>query len=1130
MGWFRRSSKRTEQVGRPHGKPRRNTLALSPCHRRLCLETLEDRRLLTVLSAPYVPPFHDAAAGLGGPVSLTRIISLSGNLAFGNVAVGSSAESSLIISNNGNSTLVVSGISCPNGFSGDWSGTIMAGSSHAVPVTFSPTSAASYGGAVTVDADSTSGTNTITASGTGTVATTRVISLSGNLAFGDVAVGSSTESSLTIANKGNSTLTVSGITCPSGFSGNWSGTIAAGGSHVVPVTFSPTSAASYGGTVTVDANQTSGTNTATASGTGTVATTRIISLSGNLAFGNVAIGSSAQSSLTIANNGNSTLTVSGITCPSGFSGDWSGTITAGSSRVVPVTFSPTAATSYGGAVTVNADQTSGTNTAAASGTGTAAVVTRIISLSGNLAFGDVAAGSSAESSLTIANIGNSTLTVSGISCPSGFSGNWSGTITAGSSRVVAVTFSPTAATSYGGAVTVNADQTSGTNTATASGTGTAATTRIISLSGNLAFGNVAVGSSAESSLTIANNGNSTLVVSGISCPSGFSGDWSGTIAAGGSHAVAVTFSPTSATNYGGAVTIDADQTSGTNTATASGTGTAAAATRIISLSGNLAFGNVAVGSAAKSSLTIANNGNSTLVVSGISCPSGFSGDWSGTITAGSSHAVPIMFSPTLATSYGGAVTVNADQTSGTNTTAASGTGTAAAATRIISLSGNLAFGDVAAGSSAQSSLIISNNGNSTLTVSGVSCPSGFSGNWSGTIAAGGSHAVPITFSPTSATSYGGAVTVNSDATSGTSTATASGRGMAATTRIISLSGNLAFGNVTVGSSAKGNLTIANNGNSTLVVSGISCPSGFDGDWSGTITAGSSRTVPVTFSPTSATSYGGAVTVDADATSGTNTIAASGTGTAAATRIISLSGNLAFGNVAVGSSTESSLTISNNGNSPLTVSGISYPNGFSGNWSGTIAAGGSQVVPVTFSPTAATWYGGVVTINSDATSGTSAISASGRGGVTSQPTFSAHYDFGTATSPVQVGYRQVTDTTKFSSTLKFGWLSGTIRSADRGVGTTLDRDFNYTKDGTFAVDLPNGTYQVAMDLGDTGPYAHDVAVFLQGTQVDMVSTGKGQIVSRSYTVNVTGGQLDLRLKGLGGASSYACIEALDIAAL
>jgi len=97
-----------------------------------------------------------------------------------------------------------------------------------------------------------------------------------------------------------------------------------------------------------------------------------------------------------------------------------------------------------------------------------------------------------------------------------------------------------------------------------------------------------------------------------------------------------------------------------------------------------------------------------------------------------------------------------------------------------------------------------------------------------------------------------------------------------------------------------------------------------------------------------------------------------------TRIIKLSGDLAFGNVNVGLTATKTLTISNTGNSPLTVSSIDYPVGFSGNWSGQIAANSSQPVPVIFSPAAAQLYSGTVKVNSDKTSGTNTIAISGTG--------------------------------------------------------------------------------------------------------------------------------------------------------
>jgi uncharacterized protein YkwD len=97
----------------------------------------------------------------------------------------------------------------------------------------------------------------------------RVIAVSGNLAFGSVEAGKTTESTLAIANSGTAPLSVTGITVPDGYTVNWSsGTVAPGGSQQVTVRFAPTAARSYDGTLVVNGDHTSGTNTAALKGTG----------------------------------------------------------------------------------------------------------------------------------------------------------------------------------------------------------------------------------------------------------------------------------------------------------------------------------------------------------------------------------------------------------------------------------------------------------------------------------------------------------------------------------------------------------------------------------------------------------------------------------------------------------------------------------------------------------------------------------------------------------------------------------------------------------------------------------------------------------------------------------------------
>jgi len=146
----------------------------------------------------------------------------------------------------------------------------------------------------------------------------------------------------------------------------------------------------------------------------------------------------------------------------------------------------------------------------------------------------------------------------------------------------------------------------------------------------------------------------------------------------------------------------------------------------------------------------------------------------------------------------------------------------------------------------------------------------------------------------------------------------------------------------------------------------------------------------------------------------------------------------------------------------------------------------------------------------------------------QPAFVAHYDFGTGGSPVSPGYKAVSEGTVYSASRGFGWSVGRIASGDRGGRSAVLRDFNYTTDGTFLVDLPNGTYTIDVILGDTGGYAHDnVGVYLEGQLVDTVSTNGGQVVARSFKVAVVDRQLTFRLKDLGGRDANAVIQAMRI---
>ena len=143
--------------------------------------------------------------------------------------------------------------------------------------------------------------------------------------------------------------------------------------------------------------------------------------------------------------------------------------------------------------------------------------------------------------------------------------------------------------------------------------------------------------------------------------------------------------------------------------------------------------------------------------------------------------------------------------------------------------------------------------------------------------------------------------------------------------------------------------------------------------------------------------------------------------------------------------------------------------------------------------------------------------------------SLRFDFGTAGSPVEDGYFQISPSSNYTSATGYGMQSGFVMAADRFTGTPLSRDFLYGSDFTFAADLPNGSYDVTLTVGDESRYAHDnMAVFLEGMQVDTVSTRRREVLTIVYAgVTVADGQLTLQMTDLGGKDVNAVINGLEI---
>ena len=282
------------------------------------------------------------------------------------------------------------------------------------------------------------------------------------------------------------------------------------------------------------------------------------------------------------------------------------------------------------------------------------------------------------------------------------------------------------------------------------------------------------------------------------------------------------------------------------------------------------------------------------------------------------------------------------------------------------------FGDLDIGTASNPlPITISNTGSADLVISGLSAsPSQFTvaGPSSTTIASGKQVVYNVTFAPTDAQSYSGALTVTTNASPATASVSLTGKGHKHQAAVSPTT--MAFGTQTANTtSAPQTVTVTNTGAINLVISNVAAsPSQFvySGPSSATVAPGAKVSYNVTFTPAGAQTYSGSMSFSASSAFSVAPVSLSGTGTSVASSQLVLNPtSLAFGNVVTGSSSTKSVTVSNSGTASITISQISLSGaGFS--TSGvtppvTIAAGQSTSLSVTFAPTTTASISGTISI-------------------------------------------------------------------------------------------------------------------------------------------------------------------------
>jgi hypothetical protein len=244
---------------------------------------------------------------------------------------------------------------------------------------------------------------------------------------------------------------------------------------------------------------------------------------------------------------------------------------------------------------------------------------------------------------------------------------------------------------------------------------------------------------------------------------------------------------------------------------------------------------------------------------------------------------------------------------------------------------SISFGSVIVGNSISQPIIIKNTGTASLTVSQATL-TGQEFNMSGatfpmTLGVGEQASVTIGFSPTSASSATGSISVSSNASSSPVTVSLSGTGVAATHLLSASTSSISFGNVAEGTSLSQNVSLTNSGNSSVTISSVTTSgtgfsaSGVNGG--ATLAPNQTATLSVTFDPTTTGGESGGVVVASNATNSPVSISLSGDGTSTSSESVGLKWDASSSSGVVGYNIYRGTTLGTYSRLSSSVSGTSY---------------------------------------------------------------------------------------------------------------------------------------------------------------------------------------------------------------
>ena len=450
----------------------------------------------------------------------------------------------------------------------------------------------------------------------------------------------------------------------------------------------------------------------------------------------------------------------------------------------------------------------------------------------------------------------------------------------------------------------------------------------------------------------------------------------------------------------------------------------------------------------------------------------------------------------------------------------------------------LAFGSQSVGSSsAPQTVVLSNTGSATLSITSIavtgssSSQFGETNNCGGTLSTGSSCTISVTFVPTVTGTASANLTITDNASGSPQNVSLLGTGVAPSVLLSPTS--LTFTSQVVGTTSPAQtVALTNTGSAALLITSITASAQYaqTNTCGSSVAAGADCSISVTFKPTATGIQTGTVTIVDNA--GSQVVSLTGTGAGAP--VVSLSpASLTFASQAIDTTSPAQkFTLTNTGAGPLTITSVATTGNYSQtNTCGTsVAVGANCTISVFFTPTATGTLTGTVVVTDNAANSPQTVTMTGTGATNTVALSPTSLSFGNQTVNTTSAAKVIKLTNNTGAKLTISSIVATGNFAQTnncgtggaaGGSCTITVTFTPTTTGTLAGTITitdsAGTSPQTVPLTGTGVAASIVFSPASLTFADQTvgTSSAAQVVTLSNTGTATLTLTSIAITGANG---------------